>query len=221
MHDPLMENILKGFDKAGQDRMAQDAATKPANGHAVTMDSDPMLAILSNFSSVTEDNKVGGGPGAKQEPYLPGKHKMAKNTDKKHPAKGYLVGGEDGEPEPGEEVVAEVDVEEDVVGAKQSFSDIVRSIEEVDAEKESKLKQELHDELNGGKRTLEKNDKGTYDLAEGGDFRIKRELYAEIKALTQFVRECQDESALQEAYEMVLEAQYTLGNASQYTDDEM
>jgi hypothetical protein len=204
MNDPMMNKILKGFDHAGQQRMANKASTNGAQGSA-----DPMLDILRNFHAVTEETineggeKIGGGPGAHYKPYMPGSHKMGKNSDSKHPASNYLVGGEEGDPDAGEEVISEEPIDEETLGKKQSFSDILRSFNEIennDKEVQGKEKKKLH-----------QNDKGTYDLAEGKSKKIKREIYIEIKDLTQLVKQCKDETLLQEVYEDILEVQYKIG----------
>lgn len=215
MNDPMMNKILKGFDEIGQQRIADNASTS-----GVSVSSDPMLAILKNFHAVSEDtiNEAGQtGPGAKYKPYMPGTHKMGKNTDTKHPASNYLVGGEEGEPDEGDEVISEEPIDEETLGQKQSFSDIFRSLAEIEQDRLNDKEVQVKE-----KKRLQHNDKGTYDLSEIDSdsrmdqlkevFRIKRELYAEIKYLTQLVRQSKDEALLQEVYESVLEAQYKLGN---------
>jgi hypothetical protein len=87
------------------------------------MDQD-MLKILQGLDAAEKGKKVDGTPStaaseknamkallegldAQQSSVnqMPATHKMAKATDTKHPASKYLVGGEEGEPEEGKEVV--------------------------------------------------------------------------------------------------------------------
>lgn len=191
MKDPLMENILKGFDQAGQDRYAQQASTNHVNGHVAVNDSGSMLAILEKFDDVnpvTEEHGINSGPGPQSMPHLTGKNKMEKAGSKAHPAKGKLVGESDDESDDEEEQKRSPKYDlgpeegrrskydqapsdpkrskydEDTISPKQSISDILRSMEEADEEKAQKLKDELHDEMHP--RKLERNEKGTYDLAE-------------------------------------------------------
>lgn len=85
-----------------------------------------MLNILKNLDAAKKGENVDGTPslaaseknamkslletldaGQRSVNQMPADHKMAKATTAKHPAKGYLVGGEEGEPDAGDEVVNE------------------------------------------------------------------------------------------------------------------
>lgn len=96
-----------------------------------------MLDILKNLDAAEKGEKVDGTPSTaaaeknamksllegldsaqNSVKQMPGTHKMAKATDKKHPAGEYLVGGEEGEPDAGDEVVSEDPTSEIVPGAK-------------------------------------------------------------------------------------------------------
>ena len=203
MNDPEMTKILESLNSV---------TNAPTTGTASKPNTDPMLAILEGFDNVEKGITEGTeGPGAKFKKQMPGTHKMGSmsrpvKNDQKHPASEYLVGGEEGEPEDGAEVVAEYEDEEDngdeynerefdtrfsqsgkdpraeeffgkdevdeeTIAPKQSFSDILRSIEEADKERLNRTKGEVQVKE---KKKLTQNDKGTYDLAELDNLREMR-----------------------------------------------
>jgi hypothetical protein len=147
MIDNEMTNILKNLNSVG-------TSAAPVASAIATSEKNSMKSLLEGLDAAQK--------GVNQ---MPAQHKMAKNTGTKHPASKYLVGGEEGDPEAGQEVVAETDLEEEKLGAKQSFADVFKSMDESEEEKFNRLKSDLHSKLKE-KVHPTKNDAGKYNLAE-------------------------------------------------------
>lgn len=95
MNDNDMTNILKNF-AAAEDGKVVDAATGELKQSTAASEKNAMKALLEGLDSAQRSVNQ-----------MPATHKMAKSTDTAHPASNFLVGGEDGEPEAGDEVVSE------------------------------------------------------------------------------------------------------------------
>jgi len=90
-----MNDILKSFTNAENGEVV-DSATGKTKQSPATAEKNAIKALLEGLDSAQRSVNQ-----------MPSTHKMAKNTASKHPAGKFLVGGEDGEPDAGDEVVAE------------------------------------------------------------------------------------------------------------------
>lgn len=108
MNDFKMTDILKGFDK-----IATPDKDKPLT------EVMPAKELITNNAAM-KDLLEGLDAAQKGVKQMPGTHVMAKNTATKHPASNFLVGGEEGNPEAGQEVVAEAG---NLRSVKVTFSD--------------------------------------------------------------------------------------------------
>lgn len=94
-----MTNILKNFSNAeGGTGIVTDANTGEQKESTAAAEKNAMRSLLEGLDAQQ-----------KSVNQMPSTHTMAKNTDTKHPASNFLVGGEEGEPEAGKEVVDELE----------------------------------------------------------------------------------------------------------------